>query len=221
MFLRLFFRSEYDILAIPEVHGKQTAYRFVLSKFMNDQSLQHVTSTVLPKELNTKRKTPSKTTPTKQVIVDESSQLEAAQAPTEGDVFATPKKTTKKGKATPTKNNTNIASPPSTTAKSTDENSQSEADGTFKTLVWFCTKNLVTIFLATTPSRRTVVTIQNSQRKQVILDELQKHKVLLETNLRRVIEEKVPSETKIDLKTIKRMVTKMEKDNELKILNTT
>ena len=79
----------------------------------------------------------------------------------------------------------------------------------------------MTLFLATTPSRRTVVTIQNSQRKQVILDELQKHKVLLETNLRRVIEEKVPSETKIDLKTIKRMVTKMEKDNELKILNTT
>lgn len=103
MFLRLFFISEYDILAIPEVHGKQTAYRFVLSKFMNDQSLQHVTSTVLPKELNTKRKTPSKTTPTKQVIVDESSQLEAAQAPTEGDVFATRRRLPKKEKLRPLK----------------------------------------------------------------------------------------------------------------------
>lgn len=75
--------------------------------------------------------------------------------------------------------------------------------------------------LATTPSRRTVVTLQNSQRKQLIFEELQKHKVLLESNLRRLIEEKVPSEAKVDLKTVKRMVTKMEKDNELKVLNTT
>ncbi len=125
-----FYHSEYDILAIPEVHGKQTAYRFVLSRFMNDQSLQHVTSTVLPKELNVKRKTPSKTTPTKSaIVVDESSQSEATQAPTEGEVFATPKKTAKKSKATPAKNNTNVTSPPSTPAKSTDEASQGESEG--------------------------------------------------------------------------------------------
>jgi len=45
--------------------------------------------------------------------------------------------------------------------------------------------------------------------------------VLLDSNLRRVLEEKVPSETKLDLKTIKRMINNMEKDNELKVLNTT
>lgn len=199
---------------------------------MNNQDLQHVTSTVLPKDL-IKKKTPSKTTPTKPVIVDESSQTEAVQTPAEGDVFATPKKSTKKGKATPAKNNTNVTSPPltpaknntnvtsppSTPAKSTDENSQSEVDGTF----WLTVSREISLIflLATTPSRRTVVTLQNSQRKQLIFEELQKHKVLLESNLRRLIEEKVPSEAKVDLKTVKRMVTKMEKDNELKVLNTT
>jgi len=122
--------SEYDILAIPEVHGKQTAYRFVLSKFMNDQSLQHVTSTVLPKELS-KRKTPSKATPSKQaIVVDELTPTEIVQTPAETDVFATPKKATKKGKTTPAKNNTNVVSPPTTPVKSTDEASQSDTEST-------------------------------------------------------------------------------------------